>query len=85
MGFDRVLRGTEEDFDTKMLLDPFEKQFDLPPAAIEIGDGDGRQREIVGQEHQPFAGRGVFELDAAQWRVEALTRVEPGERCVERC
>ena len=62
-----------------MLLDPFEKQFDLPPASIQIGDGDCRQGEVVGQENQPFAGLGVFELDAAQRRVEVLARVEAGE------
>jgi hypothetical protein len=56
LSFDCVLRRAEEDFDTKMLLDLFEKQFDLPPAAIAIGDGDSRQREIVGEEHQPVVG-----------------------------
>lgn len=65
---------------TKMLLYPFEKQLDLPPVSIEIGDSDRRQREVVGQEHPPFAGLGVFELDAAQWPIEVLARVETGER-----
>ena len=62
-----------------MLLDPFEKQLDLPPASIQVGDGDRRQREVVGQEHPPLAGLGVFELDAARWRVEVLMRVKAGE------
>ena len=34
--------GAIKGFDAQMLLDPFEKQLDLPPAAIEIGDGDCR-------------------------------------------
>src|SRR5262249_5094408 len=62
-----------------MLLDPFEKQLDLPPAAIKLGDGECWQGEIVGKEHQPLAGCGVFESDATQRRVEVLTRVEAGE------
>ena len=62
-----------------MLLDPFEKQLDLPPAAIKLGDGECWQGEIVGEEHQPLAGCGVFELDATQRRVEVLTGVEAGE------
>jgi hypothetical protein len=39
LSFDGVLRRAEEDFDSKMLLDPFEKQFDLPPA---YPSGEGR-------------------------------------------
>jgi len=62
-----------------MLLYPFEKQFDLPPAPIKIGDGNRWQREVVGQEHEPFAGLGVSELDATQWRVEVLARVKASE------
>ncbi len=60
-----------------MLL--FEKQLHLPPATIKLGDGNRRQGEVVGQEHQSFAGLGVFESDAAQWRVEVLARVEAGK------
>src|SRR3990172_10762811 len=62
-----------------MLLHPFEKQFDLPPASVKLGDGDGRQREVVGEEHQALAGLGILELDAAQGRVEALARIEARE------
>lgn len=79
MGFDRVLGGAEEDFDTKMLLDPFEKQLDLPAATIKLGDGERRQDEIVGEEHQAFAGCGVFESDTTQRRIEVLAGVEAGE------
>ena len=31
------------------------EQFDLPAAAIKLGDRKGRQREVVGQEHQRLA------------------------------
>jgi len=44
LSLDCVLRGAEEDLDPKMQLYPFEKQFDLPPAPIEVGVGAGVQR-----------------------------------------
>src|SRR6266478_148445 len=62
-----------------MLLDPFEKQLDLPPATIKLGDGECRQDKIVGEKHQPLAGVGVFESDTTQGGVEVLARVEAGE------
>ena len=77
MSFDRVLGSTEEEFDTKMLLDPFEKQLDLPPASIKLGNGDCREGKVVGEKNQSFAGLRDFESDAAQWRVEVLARVKP--------
>ena len=79
LSLDCVLRSTKENFDTKMLLDPFEEQLDLPTASIKLGDSDCRQREVVGQEHQPFSGFGIFESDAAQWCVEILARVEASQ------
>jgi hypothetical protein len=33
-----------------MLLDPLEEQLDLPATAIEVGDGQRRQEEVVGEE-----------------------------------
>lgn len=45
-------------------MDPFEEQFDLPSAAIDIGDGDGGQRSCWSG--TPIACRsslGIFELD----------------------
>lgn len=41
---DRILRGTEEGLDTKMVFDPFDKQLDPPSAAINLGDGCRRRR-----------------------------------------
>ena len=49
-----------------MLLDPFEEQFDLPSALIKLCDGQRGQEEVVGQEHERFAGVCVVEFDAAQ-------------------
>ena len=79
MRLHRILGCAVELFDTKMLLDPFEEQLHLPAALVECADGGCRQGEVVGKEHQPFVGLGVFELDAPQWRVEVLARVESGE------
>ena len=39
-----------------MLLDPLEEQFDLPTTAVELGDGERGQREIVGQKDQCLVG-----------------------------
>ena len=48
-----------------MLLDPLEEQLHLPAAAIELGDRECRQREVVGEEHQCLAFVGL-EPDASQ-------------------
>jgi len=44
---DGVLRGAEETLDPQMLLDPFEEEFDLPATAVEFGDGERRQGELL--------------------------------------
>ena len=66
LGAHRVGRGAVKDFDARMLLDPFEEEFDLPAAAIELGDGQRRDGEVVGQEDQPLAGLGIAITDAPQ-------------------
>ena len=47
--FDGVLAGPIERFDSKMLLDPLEEQFDLPSGLVELANGQRRQRQVVGQ------------------------------------
>ena len=42
-----------------MLFDPSEEEFHLPAAAINLGDGEGRQCEIVGKEDQALVVFGV--------------------------
>jgi len=61
----RVGRGAVEGFDAEMLLDPFEEEFDLPAAAIELGDGQRRHGEVVGQKDQRLARLGIAIADAA--------------------
>src|SRR5713226_6742456 len=71
-----ILGSPVEGFDPQMLLDPFEKEFDLPAAAVQFGDRKRGQDEIVGQEDEGLGGFGILEADAAQWRLEAVVRVE---------
>ena len=63
-----------------MLLDPLEEQLDLPAQTVELGDGEGGQREVVGEKDQSLAGLGILEPDTSQRRGEALVQVEAGER-----
>ena len=62
-----VGRSAVKGFDAEMLLEPFEEQLDLPAAAIELGDGQGRDGEVVGQKDQGLAGLGIAIADAADW------------------
>lgn len=50
-----------------MEVTPFSpSQLHLPAALVEGADGGGRQGEMVGDEHQGFAGVGIVEADPAQ-------------------
>src|SRR5882672_10023222 len=71
-----ILGSPVEGFDPQMLLDPFEKQLDLPAAAVQFGDRKRGQDEIVGQEDEGLGGFGILKTDAAQRGLEALVRVE---------
>jgi len=66
LGLHGILAGAEKRFDTKVLLDPFEEQFDLPAALVKVRDAQGRKFEMVGQEDQILPGFGVEEVDAPQ-------------------
>src|SRR6266851_5432380 len=74
-----VLGSPVEGFDPQMLLDPFEKELDLPAAAVQFGDRKRGQSEIVGQEYEGLGGFGILKTDAAQRGLEALVRVEARE------
>jgi hypothetical protein len=43
LGFHRILIGTEKRFNAEMLLDPFEKQLNLPAAPVKLRDDQGRK------------------------------------------
>ncbi len=66
MCFDCVFGCAVELFDSQVLFDPFEEKFDLPAAAVKLCDGQRRQVEVVGQEHQILVVFGIIKLDAAQ-------------------
>jgi len=66
LGAHGVGAGAIKGFDTQMLLDPFEEQFDLPAAPIQLSDGQSRHGEVVGQEDEGFAGLGIAIADASQ-------------------
>ena len=79
LGAHRVWAGAIKGFDTQMLLDPFEEEFDLPTASIEFGDGQSRHGEVVGQEDERFAGEGIAIARSEKRRVgkECRSRWSP--------
>ncbi len=50
-----------------MLFDPFEKEFHLPTAFVELGNGQRGEDKVVRQQYQPFVRLGVEIADAANW------------------
>ena len=53
-------------FDRQILFDPLEEGFDLPALAINLGDGERRQIEAIGQEDEELVCFGVAKGNAAQ-------------------
>src|SRR5260370_42123945 len=74
-----ILGSPVEGFDPQMLLDPFEKQLDLPAAAVQFGDRKRGQDEIVGQEDEGLGGFRILKADAAERGLEATVGVEARE------
>ena len=79
LGAHRVGAGAIKGFDAQMLFDPFEEQFDLPAAPIQVGDGQSRSGEVVGQEYQGFAGERIALADAAERVRIILLRRQAGQ------
>ena len=52
---DRVLVGAIKRLDAQVLLDPFEKQFDLPALAVQVCNQLGFEGEVVGQKRDALA------------------------------
>jgi len=63
--FDGVLRNSEKCFDSQVLFDPLEEEFDLPAALIESGNLSRGQQEIVGQKNQTVRVLKIPITDAA--------------------
>ena len=66
LGSHGVLAGAVKGFDAKVLLDPFEEEFDLPATLVYSGDGQGWQFEVVGQEDQPLTAYRIDIADTTQ-------------------
>ena len=66
MGFHGILGGAEEGLDAQVLFDPFEEQLDPPAVAVEFGDGECREGEVVGEELEGGLRVGVAVGDTAQ-------------------
>src|SRR5438445_10134779 len=62
-----------------MLLDPFEKQLDLPATLVERANGQCGQLEIVAQEDQSLSRFRIFETDSPQLRRIILKRLYSGQ------
>ena len=66
LGQHGVFRVADEGLDLQVLLDEAEEDLDLPAFFVDIGDGLGRQLEMVGEKDIAPAGGGVPEGDAPQ-------------------
>src|SRR5207245_641786 len=64
-------------FDAQVLFDPFEEQFHLPAAFVQPGNGQGRQIEVVRQEHQATVVFRIVKDDATQGGGVQACRFQP--------
>jgi len=78
LSFYRVGAGSIKCLDTHMLLDPFEKQFDLPAKSVEVSYRKSWRREVVGQKNQEQVASGIEELYAPYRIGVSLGRIKGG-------
>ena len=76
--FDRVLVGAIKRLDAQVLLDPFEKQFDLPALAVQVCNQLGLESEVVGQKSYSLA-RLVLDDHTSQRGGIVLTGIKDGQ------
>ncbi len=50
--FHRVGAGAHQGLDREILLEGLEEQFDLPAVFVDLGNGGGPERELIGQKDQ---------------------------------
>ena len=65
LGHHRVFAGSQKRFDLQVLLDPLEKQLDLPAGLVDAGNRGHRQLEVVGQKDQNLFLLLVVKLDSS--------------------
>jgi hypothetical protein len=68
-----------ERFDSKMLFDPLEEQFDLPSLFVEGANRDGRQSKVVGEKHESLVGLCIDERDASEYFGVPSSRQYPSQ------
>lgn len=61
-----VRGGAVKRLDAQVLLDPFEEQFHLPTAFVQLGNRQGIENKVVGQEDETLAGVRIDVLDASE-------------------
>ena len=59
-----------------MLFDPFEEELHMPATAIEVGDAQCRQAELIGQEYEALVGLRIDVLDATERNGKFFVRIE---------
>jgi hypothetical protein len=77
LSLDRILRCAIESLDAQVLLDPFEEEFHLPAAFVELGNAQGWQGEVVGQKDQTLLLFGIEETYPAQFVGKILGSIVP--------
>ena len=65
LAFDSIFRSPKKRFDPQMLLDPFEKKFDLPAVTIQISHSLCRNDKVVGQKIEGPAGLCIVVFNSA--------------------
>ena len=72
---DCILRFSPKRFDTKMLLDPFEKQFNLPSVAVKKGNFFCFEVEVVG-----VVGEGPSKVRGIEYNAPERNRIVSTDR-----
>ena len=67
LSFYRIVGCSLKGLYAKMLLDPFEEQFDLPSALVELGDSQCGKDEIVGEKNQLLLSLRIEVLHTAEF------------------
>lgn len=62
LGLHCVLGGSIKRLDSKVLFDPLGKEFHLPTAFVQLGNGQRVEHKIVRQEYESF---GCFDIEIA--------------------
>ena len=66
LGLHCVGTGAEVVFDTQVAFDPFEKEFDLPSRLVDLGHGESRDLQVVGEEDELLGGLCIEVAHSAQ-------------------